>query len=197
MNPRWGRYAPWPFVGATALLLVLIVLTPALISLGQPAPGILTQAAFGVDRAPDSSVLNFYVRPLGATVRYTGIWAGVDENASDIQSTSGGNWTGSGGLNWTRLQFTRFLNSTDVLLLGFNSSANPVAINVTACYTSGSGDELYRGEFAFYSGPSPSANDQLFAATDTPGITVPSSTAVSDLPYWIPLSSVATACANP
>ena len=191
MNPRWGAYAPWPFVGATALLLVLIVLTPALISLGEPAPGILTQAELGVDRAPDSNVLNFYVRPLGATVRYAGIWTGVDENASNI------NWTGSGSLNWTGLEFTRLLNRTDVLLLGLNSTANPVAINVTACYTSGSGDELYHGEFAFYAGSTLSGGDQLFAATDTPGTTVPSSLAIGDLPYWIPLSSTATVCASP
>ena len=191
MNPRWGAYAPWPFVGATALLIVLIVLTPALISLGQPAPGILTQAELGVDRAPDSNVLNFYVRPLGATVRYAGVSTGVDENASDI------NWTGSGSLDWSRLQFTRFLNLTDVLLLGFNSSANPVAINVTACYTSGSGDELYHGEFVFYSGSTLAAGNELFAATDTRGITVPAATAIGDLPYWILLSSVATTCANP
>lgn len=191
MNPRWGAYAPWPFVGATTLLLVLIVLTPALISLGQPAPGILTQAELGVDRVVGSSVINFYVRALGGSVRYAEIWTGVDENMTEI------NWTGSGPLNWTRLHFTRFSNGTDLVLLGFNSSANPVAVNVTACYVSGSGDELYRAEVVFFVGSTLSAGDQLFAATDTPGVTVPSNTPISDLPYWISLSSTATVCPTP
>lgn len=191
MNPRWGAYAPWPFVGATALLLVLILLTPALISLGQPAPGILTQAELGVDQAPSATVLNFYVRPLGTTVRYSNISAGIDENASNI------NWTGSGPFNWTRLNFTRFSNASDVLLMGFSSSANPVAVNVTACYESGSGDELYYGEVVFFAVSSPTGGSRLYAATNTPGVTVPGSIAISDLPYWIPLSSTATTCQAP
>ena len=192
MNPRWGAYAPLPFVGATALLLVLIVLTPSLISLGEPAPGILTQAEFGVDRAPVAALLHFYIRPLGATVRYAGIWIGVDENASDFN-----NWTGSGSIDWARLRYDRFLNGTDVVLLGFNTTANPVAVNVTACYASANGDELYQGELAFYTTTGLSASDRLYAATDTAGVTVPSSTQVGDLPYWIPLSSTATTCGGP
>lgn len=192
MNPRWGAYAPWPFVGATALLLIVILLTPVLISLGEPAPGILTQAELGVDRVAGSNTTHFYVRPLGGSVRYAAIWAAADENASDI-----GNWTGRGGLNWTQLHYARYWNGTDLILLGFNSTANPVAVNITACYSSGSGDELYYGEFVFYVGPGPSGAEQLFATTSTSGVTVSSTTPVSALPYWIYLSSTPTSCPNP
>ena len=191
MNPRWGAYAPWPFVGATALLAVLILLTPALISIGEPAPGILTQGELGIDGLLGSNVTGFYVRPLSDTVRYAAISAGIDENASNI------NWTGSGRLNWSALQFTRYANATDVLVLGFNSTANPVAVNVTACYASSSGDELYHGEAAFYLGATRSNGDTLFGATNTAGVTVPASTPIADLPLWIALSAIPTACGAP
>lgn len=190
MNARWGAYAPLPFVGTTTLLLVLILLTPTLISIGEPAPGLLTQAYLEVDRVQGSNVTHFYVRPEGATVRYAQVWVGLDENRTNIA------WTGGGSPDWAGLNFSQFWNATDVVLLGFNSTANPVAVNVAACYESGSGNEFYQGDFAFYAGTS-SGVATLFAASSD--VTVPSSTPIDNasLPYLITLPATSTTCTVP
>ena len=190
MNPRWGAYAPWPFVGATALLLILIVLTPTLISIEQPAPGILTQAYLEVDRVSGANGTHFYIRAEGATVRYATVSAGVDENTF--------NWSGTGPLNWTALRFDRYWNDTNVVLLDFYSTADPIAVNVSACYVSSSGNEFYWGELAFYAGYT-SRGETLFFAANSPGVTVPSSLLIDNtsFPYLISLPAYSPTCPPP
>ena len=134
---RLGRFFPWPLVGTAAVLVVLILLTPALVSSGSPAAGsLLTQAELIVDRAPGSNITHFYVRGLGV-VRYASISIGL---------VTGQNWSSLAAAprpwaNWT--------NGTDVIELGAPTTSNPVAINVTAHYVYGTGSALYVGVFAF------------------------------------------------
>jgi hypothetical protein len=182
MRANWGRYAPLPFVGATILLIVLILLTPVLISTGQPAPGIFTEAELIVDRIPGVNATHFYIRALGSTVRYDGIWVGGASNFA---------WTGLGVPNWTSLKFAMYWNGTTVVTLAFNSTYNPIALNITAYYASPSGNAFYVGELALYSGPGvgPTGQD-LYVATSTSGLTVPSATPIdnSTMPLAIVLA---------
>jgi hypothetical protein len=186
MNRRWGAYAPWPFVGVALLLVVLILVTPVLISDGQPAPGVLTQAELIVDRVNGGNTTHFYIRGLGSTVRYAGIRVDVATNFS---------WSGSGTVNWTALRYSTAENVTEVLSLGFALPDNPVALNISAYYVSPGGNALYVGEVAFYLGPSPGVSgDYLYATSSTSAVAVPSSPTPVDnasLPLPILLASVA------
>ena len=185
MNPRWGAYAPWPLVGVALILVVLIVLTPVLVSPGQPAPGVLTQAELIVDRVSGVNATHFYIRGLGTTVRYAGIWVGIAANFS---------WSGSGNPDWNALRYSTVLNQSEVLSLGFALTENPVALNISAYYVSPGGNALYVGEVAFYVGPASGApGDVLYAASALSGVAVPGSpTPVNNasLPLPILLSSV-------
>jgi len=174
----WGRYAPTPFVGAAVLLFVLILLTPVLISSGQPAPGVLTQAELIVDRVAGSSVTHFYVRALGSTVRYAGIWVGVDENFS---------WSAAGSPPWSSLNWTTWWNSSEVVSFGFALYGNPVAVNITAFYESPGGTATYIGVLAFFVGTGSSGGPDLFAASSTSGIAVPSSTSIDNSSLPLPI----------
>ncbi len=183
MNPRLARYAPWPFVGIAAVLVVLILLTPVLISNGPPGPSVLTQASLTVDRVAGVSVTHFYVRALGSTVRYDGIWVGATTNFS---------WDGQSAINWSAVHFSTFWNASDVVVLSFASGSNPIALNITAYYTSPSGSAFYVGRLAFYVTASPSGSGEvLYAASGTSGVVVASSTTVdnSSLPMVIVLSA--------
>ena len=175
---RWGAYAPTPFVGAAVLLFVLILLTPVLISSGQPAPGVLTEAELIVDRVAGGSVTHFYLRALGNTIRYAGIWIGVDENFS---------WSASGSPPWANLTWTTWWNDTDVISIGFASYGNPVAVNITAYYESPGGTATYIGILAFFVGTSPSGGSSLYAASSTPGVAVPSSTSIDNTSLPLPI----------
>ncbi len=183
MNPRLARYAPWPFVGIAAVLVVLILLTPVLISNGPPGPSVLTQAALTVDRVAGVSVTHFYVRALGSTVRYDAIWVGATTNFA---------WDGQSAINWSAVHFLTFWNASDVVVLSFASSSNPIALNITAYYTSPSGSAFYVGRLAFYVTAAPSGSGEvLYAASGTSGVVVASSTTVdnSSLPMVIVLSA--------
>ncbi len=177
MRRNWGAYAPMPFVGAAALLLVLILLTPVLISNGQPAPGVLTQAELIVDRVAGSNVTHFYIRAPSLTIRYSGMWVGVASNFS---------WDGSGGVNWTALTWSTWYNETDVLSIAFATTANPVAVNITAYYTSPSAQATYVGVLAFAIG-SAASGPVLYGATSTSGVTVPSSLPVDNSSLPLPI----------
>ena len=182
---RLREFFPWPLVGMALLMVVLIVLTPLLISSGQPPAGtIFTQAELIVDRVANANTTHFYVRALGTTVRYAGIHLGI---------ASGFSWTG-GGFPSATLNWTTWLNETNVLSLNLPTTANPVAVNVSVLYstTNGGGSALYVGLFVFYVGPGPGSPSvaTLFVATATPGIAVGSTNPVSGLPLVIPLANL-------
>ncbi len=186
MKRRWGEYAPWPLVGVVALLVVLIVLTPVLISDGQPAPGVLTQAELIVDRVSGINVTHFYVRGLATTVRYASLLVGVAGNFS---------WGGTGTPPWPGLHYSLRYNDTMVLSLGFSSYLNPVALNISASYASPQGTALYVAEVAFYVGPAASGTGELlYAASAFPTVAVPSTPTPVDnaslpLPILLELAS--------
>jgi hypothetical protein len=175
---RIGRLFPAPLAAVAIFLVALIILTPVLQSNGQPAPGILTQADLVVDRVPGSNVTHFYVHGVGTTVRYSEM---------SIEVASGFAWTGgypSGPLNWTV-----GANATDSLAIVFETTYDPVAVNVTAYYTASGGSAYYVGLIVFYVAPGGGGTD-LVLASGTPGLAVPSSVAFSDLPYTIALPNV-------
>jgi len=179
---RMSRYAPLPLVAVTVLLVVLILITPVLISTGQPAPGILTQAELIVDRLPNNGTMHFYVHGFGATVRYATIWIGLSE---------GLNWTATGHVPWKTINWTLWQNESDVLVASVSSDQNPVAINITAFYASSGGNAWYAGVLAFYVGGS-SSGEVLNSASETSGVVVPGAIAVgnSTLPLPITLATV-------
>jgi hypothetical protein len=166
---RVGDYAPLPMAAVATLLIVLILFTPVLISTGQPAPGIFTQAELIVDRIGGNNTTHLYVHGVGTTSRYTEIWVGL---------ASGFDWFGAGGVPWARLNWSNWsawTNETDVLSLSILTTENPVAVNVTAWYVSPGGTAWYVGVLAFYVGPGPGpTGEALYSSTQTPGLGLPS-----------------------
>lgn len=170
---RLGRYAPLPLVGTALLLVVLIVLTPALqTNSHQPGPGLLTQAEVVVDKIANNGTLHFYVWALGETIRYDQIRFGLATNF---------NWTGSQPITWSALNWTEWHNATDSLSVSVATSANPVALNISAYYVSPTGSTWYVALLAFYVTPvAASSGESLYATTGTSGVAVNSPIAVSN-----------------
>jgi len=179
-----GDYIPWPFVGVTVLLVVFILVTPVLLSIGS-APGITTEAELIVDRVVGESTLHFYVRALGAAERYATIRLSLADDFG---------WDGTHGVPWSSLSWDSWTNETDTLELDLITGANPVAVNVTALFVSSGGSALYAGVLAFFVAGSSASGETLFAASETSGIAVPASTAVSNatLPLTILLATAST-----
>jgi hypothetical protein len=182
---RLGLLAPWPLVGIALLLVALIVFTPELISNShQPGPGLLTQAELIVDKIPSNATLHFYIWALGETIRYDEIRIGVATSF---------NWTGPGPMPWNQLNWTQWDNDSDVLSVIFASTANPVALNISAHYVSPSGSTWYVGILSFYVLTSlSSGSESLYSATATSGVVVASPLSVSNdtLPVPILLANV-------
>ena len=171
---------PGPLVGAALILALMIVVTPILTANGQPAAGsIYSQAELVVDGLPGNATTHFYVRGLGTTARYEEL---------RLSFAFGFNWAGSfpsGALNWTD-----WLNASDVLSIDAAVTGNPVAVNVSALYSANGVSALYVGVFAMQVGvPAGSSTDTLTVVSHTAGIagfTWP----VASLPAFISLSNV-------
>jgi len=170
---RLGTLAPWPLVGVAVLLVVLILFTPELVSNGlQPSPGIRTQAELVVDKTVTNSSYHFYVWALGETIRYEWISIGV---ATDL------NWTGTGPVPFAALNWTSWHNGSEVLSVIVSTSANPVALNITARYVSPGGNACYEGLLAFYvASTTPTGSESLYSQSGTSGIAVASPLSVSN-----------------
>ena len=181
---RLSRYAPLPLVAVTVLLVILILITPVLISSGQPGPSLLTQAELVVDRLPGNTTIHFYVHGLGATVRYSSIRIGLSSGAF--------NWTPSKPVVWRSIDWSIWENHSDVVSTSIESIENPIALNITAFYASSSGNAWYGGIVAFYVASSPSG-DVLYGASAMSAVVVPASVPVdnSSLPYPVTLTTVA------
>lgn len=182
---RARRYAPMPLVAVAVLLVVLILITPALLSSGQPAPGILTQAELVVDRLPNNATMHFYVHGLGTTVRYQEIWVGL---SSDF------GWDGRGSVNWTGLNWTTWQNDSNVIETSLSTRENPVAVNVTAYYVSPGGNAWYVGVIAFFVTLTSSTPQLYLASGGSHSVAIPSSPVTVDnssLPLPITLTLAA------
>jgi hypothetical protein len=189
LAPRWRLrdYAPLPLVAVAALLVVLILFIPVLISTGQPAPGILTQAELIVDRIPGNATTHLYVHALGTTARYSEIWLGL---------AGGFDWSGAGTPIWSSLNWTTWWNESDVLSVSVAAAENPVGVNVTAQYVSPGGCARYVGVMAFFVGPAAGGGDALYSASPS-GLGLPSAPVPVDnssLPLTILLPLTASGC---
>ncbi|MCI4325752.1 MAG: hypothetical protein L3K00_07755 [Thermoplasmata archaeon] len=168
-------YFPTPFVAIVALLVVLIVLTPNLLSSAAPSAGSLpTEAELEVDRVVGGNATHFYVRGLG-DVRYTSIAVSLAANFSWPAPPSMGN-----------LSFGRPVTETNVLVTLVTTGANPVAVNVTAVYVDAAGTQVsFVGVFAF-----DLAAGILYETPYIPAGSGSSATPVDDLPLSFLLETV-------
>ncbi|MCI4372781.1 MAG: hypothetical protein L3K02_03960 [Thermoplasmata archaeon] len=157
---RFQHYLPAPLVATAVLLVLLILLTPVLAPNGPPAAGtIFTQAELIVDHVPPSNVTTFYLHALGSTVRYSEI---------TVWSASGFPWTG--GFPSPPLHWTRVTDQSNLIAFQFNSSSNPIVVNITMLYVSAGSQAYYEGIFAFYVGtPAGSSTLSLLSVTGTSG----------------------------
>ncbi len=177
---RIGRLLPAPLAAIVIFLVALILLTPILLSSGQPAAGILTQADLIVDRVPGSNVTHFYLRGVGTTVRY-----------SEMSVDWAANFSWSSAFPAGPLDWAVGANGSDVLTVIFATSADPVALNVSALYEVSGTSTLYVGELAFQvSGGGASGTDLLSTVTATSGLAGPSPVSLANLPLTIPLVNV-------
>jgi hypothetical protein len=176
------RFFPTPLVAVAILLVVMILLTPVLLSSSQPAPGsIEAEVELIVDYVSGGNAMHFYVRGLGASVRYADmtvrVASGFPWNAG-VPTASGANWTLA-------------VNETDVLAAIYSTGQNPVALNVTVLYSVPGASAYYIGVFAFDLGPShPASSQDLLAVSTTPNVVVTASQPVSSLPEFIVLADV-------
>jgi hypothetical protein len=179
LTPALGHgWVPWPFVGVSVVLGVLVLVTPALLDSGPPAAGSLfTQADLIVDRvAAGGSTTNFYLHAASDTVRYASIAIGI---ATDF--TFNGSYP-TARLNWT------WTNGTNLLELSVQVPASSIAVNISATYVGG-GTAVYEGLLAFglSNGSSGPVLGIAVGSALTPGIAAPGSVLVANLPLSIAL----------
>jgi hypothetical protein len=148
---------PIPLVGATAILLVLIVFTPILFSSGPPAAGTFqTQGELIIDRVPGNGSTDFYVHAVGSTVRYAEIAVALSVNFS---------W--SGACPGPSVRWGTWGNRSNVLEESLTTRTDPVVVRATATYTAGGSTANYSAEVAF------EATGGVFSAVACYGATPP------------------------
>lgn len=116
---------PTPLVGAAVILAVLIVLTPVLISGGGGAGALLAQATLIIDHAGGGLNTSFTVEGVGV-VRYAEIHIGINVSYSPGTPLKWVNWS-------------RWVNASNVVSSYISTSATNVAVNVSAYYISSTG----------------------------------------------------------
>ena len=171
-----AAWFPPPLVGVALLLVVLIFLTPNLLSTGSPAAGTYpTQAELLVDRGTlEPNVTHLYVKSVG-NVRYANLTMALATN-----------------LTWpVSLHETIVWNATtvenDSLYISETTTANPVAVNVTATYVDPTGTTVvYGGAYAFYF----QGNNLYTEVLSTAGSVPP--TTLAALPLYILLPVIST-----
>ncbi len=172
---RWREYFPLPFVAITVLLLVLIALTPNLLSLGTPAAGTLeTQANLIVDGLPGENATHYYVQGIGL-VRYASISLALARPPP------------GGAPSAPDFAFPNATVFNETIEAAVTAGWDPVALNVTAVYIDPTGVTVdYLGTFEV------NVTAGLLVVTSyLPAPASTSSTPLSDLPITFPLELVA------
>ncbi|MGI0131808.1 MAG: hypothetical protein ACREDK_01735 [Thermoplasmata archaeon] len=170
---RLAEFFPWPFIGVVVLLVILIFLTPNLLSGGAPTAGSLpTEAQLVVDRAAGSNVTHLYVESLG-NVRYASI---------SIQFGTNVSWP------VVRAASIMWANATtwaEALEGSATTSDVPFAVNVSAIYVDAAGSSVaYEGAYAFNI-----ADTSLAGIALTPDLANVPTTPVASLPIFLLLAS--------
>ena len=168
------RWFPLPFVAIVVLLLVLIFLTPNLLSTGAPSAGSLpTEAELVVDRAVPDNLTHLYVHGIG-DVRYASISVAVGNLST---------WPPPAAV--TNLTFGPSLTWRNSLVATTVTASMLFDVNVTAVYVDTAGASVaFVGEFAFgVSGGIVHEYDYVPASSGT------SSTPVTELPLTILLET--------
>ncbi|HEV2316312.1 MAG TPA: hypothetical protein VGV89_01890 [Thermoplasmata archaeon] len=163
----------WPFIGIAVLLVLLLLATPSLLS--TPAGSPATEAVLVVDWVPTGNhthAFRFTVEGVTLT-RYDRLSLALATRLPWPVPRDGA------GLNWSL--WNNLSNSVTVAL---SSTADPVAVNVSAEIVDASGaSALYLGVYAFNASGSTVALQSLLANLDPGTPTL----AVTQLPESLPL----------
>ncbi|MCI4346003.1 MAG: hypothetical protein L3K07_04550 [Thermoplasmata archaeon] len=169
----------WPLIGVATLLVLLLLLTPSLLSPGSPVAGSpQTQAVLVVyfGAAGNRTQAEFQVQGVEPAV-YAHISVGI-ARALPWPPVDGGR----------ALSFGRWVNTSNEFSNSVLASPMPLAVNVTAIFTDRSGGTAYYvGLYAFnVSGSS------LVILALTPSLmgNAPTSLPLSELPFPLPLALV-------
>jgi hypothetical protein len=168
----------WPLIGVTALLVLLLLLTPSLLSPGAPIAGSpATQAVLVVFQEVKPTPMLQLIVQGAAPARYANLSIGISRPFA---------WPPANG--GRDLEFFRWSNASNAVFVTALDAPLPVAVNVSATYLDPNGNTAY------YSG--------LYAFNVTAGVLViltlssglagdaPSSLPLSDLPAPLPLALV-------
>lgn len=168
------EWFPTPFVAIVVLLLVLIFLTPNLLSTSSPSAGSLTtEAELIVDRAPSDNVTHLYVHGLGE-VRYATISLAIDGAVAWPPPASGSSLSFAPATTWR-----------NTLVATLDVGPDPFAVNVTAVYVDATGVSVdFVGTFAFQV-----STGSLYEVAYVPAIAGMTTTPVSGLPLSILLQT--------
>ena len=173
---RWRRWFPLPYVAIVVLLIVLIFVTPNLVS--SQAGGLCSEAQLLVDwsSAAPTNLTHFYVRGI-CTVRYSSIMLGLATNVSPAGSFSPPPSPGS-------LNFSNISWSNGSIVATATTSDNPVALNISATYIDPNQNTVrFVGTYAF-----DVAGGRLYYATFPPPSGGIPSVPVSSLPLTFTLT---------
>jgi hypothetical protein len=165
-----------PFVAIVVLLLVLIGLTPNLLSTGAPSAGSLpTEAELVIDRAPSDNFTHLYVHGIGE-VRYTSIAISLDTDLT---------WPPTGPMS--NLSFAAPTTWKNSLVATLSTAHDPFAVNITAVFVDSAGTTVdFVGVIAF--DVSSGTVSQISYVPSSNSITT---TPVDQLPLSILLETVA------
>jgi len=167
---------PVPYVAIVVLLLVLIVLTPNLLSTAAPSAGSLpTEAELIIDRAPSDNATHLYVHGIGE-VRYTSISMSVATGLTWPPPTSARNLSFGLPSVWR-----------NALESSLATGSDPFAVNITAVYVDTAGTTVdFVGIYAF--DVARETVSEVGYLPPAPGVTT---TPVDQLPFSILLETVA------
>jgi hypothetical protein len=175
-SDRFRRLFPLPYVAIVVLLIVLILVTPNLVS--SEAGGLCSDAQLQIDwsQTPHTNLTHFYVRGF-CTVRYASIVLGLGTNAS----ASGGFSppSSSASFNFTNVSTWNF-----TIVAIASTPLDPVALNISAVYVDTNGNSVtFVGMYAVEV-----SNGVLYYESYIPSPGGIRSAPVSSLPLTLPLT---------